>query len=99
MTAAEEPGFDLVMPFVTVASRGGPHDDASYAAGWEMGALDYELSITARRKVERLIHAVNAPQVDLIAMKHGYRCTVTEHDEEWSWLTLERPAIVRPVST
>lgn len=66
--------MELVMPFVTVTSRGGPHDDEAYTAGWEMGqmnerlraALHYGLgppTVTIRR--------ANLPQLELIAMQYG----------------------------
>lgn len=46
----EEQGYGLVMPFVSVASKGGPYDDDAYAAGWAMGALDAKLGAIMRPK-------------------------------------------------
>lgn len=46
---AEPAEYDLVMPFVTVTSAGGPHDDDAYVAGFEMGALDACLRRLRRR--------------------------------------------------
>lgn len=81
----------LVMPFVTVVSRGGPHDDASYTAGWEMGALDAELERARVINQERLIHTENAAQADLIAMRHGYRAEIEPTQVDgWSSLRLIR---------
>lgn len=37
--------YGLVMPFVTVSSVGGPHDDGAYVAGYEMGALAVRLQM------------------------------------------------------
>jgi hypothetical protein len=87
--AAESPdeSYDLVMPFVTVASKGGPHDDTAYVAGYEMGLLDAVLEHTSDLIVERTIHASNAPQADLLAMKHGYRCDLLPHDDQWTFAT------------
>ena len=69
-----EAGYGLVMPFVTVASKGGPHDDASYVSGWAMGALDARLGAVMRQMShEETVRDVDLPQADLIAMKHGYR--------------------------
>lgn len=80
--------YDLVMPFVTVATQGGPHDDESYVCGFEMGALDVLLDSRVSA-VEQVIHASNLPQVDLIAMKHGYTMTLLdEEDEGWAWIRL-----------
>lgn len=67
----EEPHYELVMPFVTVVSNGGPHDDDSYSAGWEMGALDFHLSLR-QPVVTTVILTANTPQAELISMKHGY---------------------------
>lgn len=88
-----EPGYDLVMPFVTVTSKGGPHDDAAYTAGWEMGHLDAVLEHASDLIVERTIHAANAPQADLLAMKHGYRCDLLPHDDQWTFVTFTRQAV------
>lgn len=94
MTAAEgqspdEPGYEIVMPFVTVASKGGPHDDASYACGWEMGSLDRDLAGHPSRLV-RTLHEVNRPQVDLLSMKHGYRMAVVNTEDGWDQVTFTR---------
>lgn len=88
---ADEQKHELVMPFVTVASVGGPHDDAAYAAGWEMGALDSLLGDRHPPFVRQTIHTVNAPQADLLAMKHGYTARVTPLGDEWAELELTRP--------
>lgn len=64
-------GYDLVMPFLPVQSNGGPHDDAAYVAGYEMGLLDAQLGRTEFDQ-GRAIHGENREQADLIAMRHGY---------------------------
>ena len=68
---------ELIMPFVVCKSSGGPYDDASYIAGWEAGALDRALQLTGHRAVVRngvrlLLHPDNIPQLDLVAMRHGF---------------------------
>ena len=79
----EEPQYDLVMPFVPVKSRGGPHDDDAYVAGYEMGQLNAVLA-SAPPAHEATIRSDNAAQADLIAMRHDYRCTVKDSDvDEW----------------
>jgi len=68
------PGYRLVMPFVTVRSNGGPHDDASYVAGWEAATLDARCGLAARYDLGgfcAMVRADNVAQADLIAMKHG----------------------------
>lgn len=74
MSTTEEPAESgLAMPFVVVASKGGPYDDGAYTAGYEMGMLDGALAAGPARH-ETMIHSANATQADLIAMRRGYRC-------------------------
>lgn len=84
MSDGDEASYGLVMPFVTVASKGGPHDDESYTAGWEMGALDVALANDTTGYHEQVIHTANAAQADLVAMKHGYASEVVQVDDMWS---------------
>jgi hypothetical protein len=65
--------WELAMPFVTIMSKGGPHDDAAYCAGWEMGYLAATLEHTdpAAYPLRRTLRAANVPQADLIAMREG----------------------------
>lgn len=92
---SDEPEYALVMPFVTCASNGGPHDDSSYVAGWEMGALDAALkhasalNIGPRPTLRTSIHADNQPQADLIAMKHGFHVVFEEIDGHPDWMHAE----------
>jgi hypothetical protein len=84
-----EPEYELVMPFVTVASKGGPHDDASFVAGWQLGALEADLNTLKRYSAEFTAWFLPEllPQVDLIAMKHGYQVVQGEHvDETRTWI-------------
>lgn len=87
--AEDEHGLELVMPFVTVRSAGGPYEDDAYAAGWEMGALDRDLASGDIVHDERTVRVTCLAQADLIAMRHGYSLTVTvrEHDKTWAWAT------------
>lgn len=86
---SEEEGYSFLMPFVTVVTNGGPHDDVSYAAGWEMGALDEFLRSTDK-PVRQYIHTENVKQADLIAMKHGVASEIGEDKDGWSYLTIDR---------
>jgi len=84
MTASsfhDDAEFGLLMPFVTVTSRGGPHDDASYVAGYEMGQLDARLAAAAHHHLgcpEVVMLRCNLPQAELIAMRHGMVATERE---------------------
>ena len=87
----EEPAeYGLLMPFVVVASKGGPFDDASYCAGYEMGQLDAALSAGPRLH-QVTIRTVNVPQADLVAMRRGYASQADAPSEcgEWTWVVFE----------
>jgi hypothetical protein len=90
--------FELVMPFVVVTSKGGPYDDAAFVAGWECAVIDRALGAVAEYEAtfRRTVHSANLPQLDLIAMKHGYAMEGLELDVdakladpagEWSWVS------------
>lgn len=90
-------GWDMVMPFVVVASQGGPYDDVPFCAGFELGRLDSYLAACAAMDPpalpgRRLVRTASVPQIDLIAMRHG--CTVAadpcDETPEWSQVTFER---------
>lgn len=90
----EEQKYEMVMPFVTVTSKGGPHEDEPYTAGWEMGGLYGRLEFSAvRYPFTQTIRTDSVPQADLIAMKFGYHMTASMSEEvpEWS-LVLFEPA-------
>lgn len=88
---AQDAELGLVMPFVTVASNGGPHDDVAYTAGYEMGLLDALLERGQPPVYDQPIHAENAAQADLIAMRHGYHSRTEETgDTAWRHLWLTR---------
>lgn len=68
----------LVIPFVTVTSRGGPHDDASFVAGYEAGLIDARLAVGDRigmNTYRTTVHTDLIRQHDLVAMHHGYTLT------------------------
>jgi hypothetical protein len=87
--------YNLVMPFVTCRSTGGPHDDASYVAGYEMGKLDAVLNISEstrmalRPTVYAQLHTDNVPQADLLAMRYGYRARFEQVEGFPNWTAAE----------
>lgn len=87
---ASEPEFELVMPFVTVASAGGPHDDDAYTAGWQMGSLDAALASSVANRWHDSIRSDCRGQADLIAMKHGWAAEFEDSDGGWLHMTLTR---------
>jgi hypothetical protein len=75
--------YEMVMPFVTVTSKGGPHDDDSYVAGFEVGEIHGELrtvhnfcgalgSDKPSLTIAKTVHTANLEQLDLVAMAHGF---------------------------
>lgn len=90
---SDEHEFGLVMPFVVVASKGGPYDDEAYVAGYEAGNIDLLLE---RKDDAKLLHGfpahtANVPQIDLLAMQHGYTMIAepSENAPEWTFLSFE----------
>jgi hypothetical protein len=76
--------FSLLMPFVVCQSKGGPYDDEAYVAGYEAGLVDARLdSGVDAFMADWLCHADNAPQLDLIAMRHGYKAEFRELGDGW----------------
>jgi hypothetical protein len=69
-------GYVLAMPFVVVVSVGGPFEDHAYAAGWSCGKIDQALAHRPAR-YETAVDERTMPQLDLVAMAHGYRMTPT----------------------
>ena len=91
----EVDGRSLVMPFVVVESRGGPYADSAFVAGYECGWLDALLhSIKpSGSSIQRWVYPALLPQLDLIAMKHGMRVDVLEHDESGEWTSIVIQAV------
>lgn len=86
----DEADYAMVMPFVTTATHGGPHDDESYVCGWEMGALDTVCNMTSRIggvPKFRQIHTSNVEQAELIAMRYGYGLEVGDNYMGWTQIT------------
>lgn len=75
--------YELIMPFTVCKSNGGEYDDAAFVAGWQGGRIDAELraiqgtDATLRYQVAPGL----VPQLDLLAMKYGYRVACFESGE------------------
>lgn len=86
----DEFGYDLVMPFLPVQSKGGPHPDDAYVAGYEAGLLDAQLGGSVFSQ-GRAVHVENREQADLIAMRHGFIAEFTDEEVEgWVCMTVHR---------
>lgn len=68
----ESSEYALVLPFVTVKSKGGVHEDQAYTSGWEMGLLYGKLADAPHEMQIITIRTENLPQADLILMHYGY---------------------------
>ena len=92
----------MVMPFVVCESQGGPYDDAAPVAGFEMGELDAQLNVAAVSDVltmQRTLRSASLPQVDLVAMRHGFRLKViAHHDNEWSTVTFRQSKATQEIN-
>ncbi len=75
--------YGLELPFVACESAGGPYDDAAFVAGFECGFVESMLHVVSRAggSFERWVNPALMPQLDLIAMKHGYKTTSEPWDE------------------
>ena len=95
--------YGLVIPFVSVASKGGPYDDDSFVGGYEMGQLDAHLSAKPFIHEVAIMRTANSVQADLIAMHHGYVSEIATMDgyPEYSVGTFTRttPAPTTPTET
>ena len=78
--------FSMSVPFVTIESAGGVHDERSYVDGWNMGALSERLKMLAsigQLPDDELVRLDNLPQALLYASKNGYEVDVEELPDEW----------------
>lgn len=82
--------FEVALPFVTVKSNGGPHDDESFAAGFEMGALDVILGTPYLQIYSTEIHSTSVRQADLIAMHYDFKMTMDSEDGTRASVTFSR---------
>lgn len=91
----QEPEYGLLMPFVVVASKGGPYDDASFVAGARMKALWDRCELGIEDSFEVYEPTPLVPQLDLVAMQFGYRIDATpwwEAPEEWALVRFVKSA-------
>ncbi len=102
MTTPERPEWDdrdderadremsLVMPFLAVISNGGRYEDLSFTAGFQAGLADGRHGSRHILASTCLVYSDLVPQMDLIAMRHGYRCDVLHDDETWAQVGFTR---------
>lgn len=79
----------LVMPYVVAHDRGGPYQADAFAAGFTCGALDSRLA-HAVHPITQPVPTGVLPQLDLIAMRHGWTISSELLDEHWTSVTFTR---------
>lgn len=83
--------YGLVMPFVVCSSQGGTLDDDAFVAGYECGMFSSRLQRREDVRIIATVRTVNVPQLDLIAMQHGYKMETDDTEfDEWTGVTFER---------
>jgi hypothetical protein len=88
--AHPDPDSAWAIPLVTTVSEGGPHDDESYVAGFEMGEMFASLGIIRPHHTERYVRTESLPMLDLLAMRFGYSYTASRSVDGWTWVELRR---------
>lgn len=92
----EPDGYGLVMPFTVVKSADGPYDDEAFCAGYDCAKLWDELETCARfgaTPQARHVKSGIIPQLDLIAMNHGFTVAFDDESAEshgWRLATFAR---------
>jgi hypothetical protein len=82
------------MPFVVVASKGGPYDDDSFCSGWQMGGISCLLLIGHPAVYQTTIRTDCIEQADLIAMDRGYTLRIAHSDVEgWTFACFTRDGL------
>lgn len=102
----DEGGYELVMPFVSCISQGGPYEDEAFVAGFQVGGVDALLAAGMTPPPGQPYYRSLLPQLDLVAMRHGRTVTVegcgpredeplmassSASDHEWVNLTFSGP--------
>lgn len=90
---SDDPGsehYTLVMPFVICRDRGGPFDADSFAAGWACAVIDVRLLGESDSTIEVPVLRTVVPQLDLVAMRRGWRLSTEGLDDEWVLATFTR---------
>lgn len=83
------------MPFVVCKGSGGPYEDHAFVAGYTAASLESKL-INAHpscAQVQHYVHPPLVPQLDLIAMRHGWVLESEPWDEypdDWALVTFTR---------
>lgn len=96
--SGEDEGYEIVLPFVVVASQGGRFDDASFVAGFHTGQVMAMAGALASLEgspvgsIEATVPAELLHQLDLVAMHHGleYSWRRCSDAPEWAHIEMRR---------
>lgn len=82
------------IPLVSVTSRGGPFDDESYKAGFELGQFSAMLSAlpdtVTHYAYPIMVRVSNLHQMDLVAMNYNFCLHVTQIEEACALVVVTR---------
>jgi hypothetical protein len=84
--------YGLVLPFVAVKSKGGPHDDAAFVSGWRCGMISEALRVNKPfpATLKFNVQAEEVSQLDLVAMHHGWVMESEEAPYGWTLVTFTK---------
>jgi hypothetical protein len=91
-----EDAHELLYPFTVCTSAGGPYDDDTFTAGYQVGALDQALRVAHACSVDtisRVIFATLADQAELVGMARGFAIMTRDADPDgptWVCVTFTR---------
>lgn len=84
----EQDGYSLVIPFIVCTSQGGPYDDDAFVAGFQAGQIWRSLAAIAAVEgtgFDAMVRTELLPQLELIAMHHGFpHIEVEKHEGDWT---------------
>lgn len=86
----DEETFNLLMPFLPVESTGGPYEDTAFVAGYQAGQIDGQLVNKHIAATTYLVFSRLIGQIDLIAMRHGYKFDILHDDGTWAQIGVTR---------
>lgn len=90
---SEPAEYELVMPFVVCQDHGGPYEAGAFVGGVYYGKIDRQLEVEQPAMFEQYVPSELVPQLDLLAMHHGYTMESEpwrDHPEDWTWVAMRK---------
>lgn len=88
------PEHELVMPFVVCESVGGPYADEAFVAGYWCG--HYDALMERGEAPGNYVPAGIVPQLDLVAMRHGFTMTAEPWEDDSFHVLVEFAKVAEP---